>query len=101
MRGWVSVRWKLPDDDEYVLCYTSKFGKIGYGYGGYEILFYNTDTKKWESYEKNDFENNPDYVYVTHWRKLPDEPISVSKNIKNIKNKWKQIIKNYVKDMFG
>jgi hypothetical protein len=104
MRGWISVKNEFPKDGVFVLCYTAKFGNIGSGFGCYEILFYNSITKTWENYETDDFENNPDYIQVTHWKKLPDKPILKQKNINILKifiKKLKLIIQNLEKDMFG
>jgi hypothetical protein len=104
MRGWTSVKCRLPEDDAFVLCYTAKFGNLGNGFGGYEILFYNIETKKWENYEIDDFENNPDYIRVTYWRKLPKEPFSLNKFVnfvEKIIRKWKIIIPHLIKDTFS
>lgn len=104
LKGWISVKYKLPEDGVFVLCYTAKFGNIGSVIGSYEIMFYNSVTKKWEDYEIDDFENNPDYIRVTHWRKLPKYPLSINKFNKfviNIITKWKLIIPKLLRDMFG
>jgi len=72
---WISVKDRLPNEDIFVLCYTAKFGKINSEIDNYKILFYDKETKTWQNYEIDDFENNPDYVYVTHWTPLPNKPI--------------------------
>lgn len=74
---WNDIRDRLPDlidgESEEVLCMTRKFGHGGTKDNtpyGYALLWW--DGEKWEGWETDDFENNPDYVFVTHWMYIPD-----------------------------
>jgi hypothetical protein len=68
---WISVDNQLPPEDEDVLVYMCKFGKLD-RVGAHYIGWYNN--KKWTITAENgiveDAESNPDYWYVTHWRSL-------------------------------
>jgi len=81
--GWISVKDAKPDinnDEEYnVLCHVAKYGDLNHSYD-IIILGFDDETRKWvnnnDDYDayKDDYENNPDYVCVTHWMKLPKPP---------------------------
>ena len=63
---WISVKERLPEDKEPVLIWV---------YDAYEIGWYRTDIKRWES----ELEKNYG-CYVTHWMPLPQPPVVIAEN---------------------
>jgi hypothetical protein len=75
---WISVKDKLPDGEYSVLLVTCKFGNIE-RFNQYQLGYYCPFDKKphWELDDAPigiDFEDNPDYIQVTHWMPLPKLP---------------------------
>jgi len=82
---WISVRDRLPEDEYIVLLATCKFGDIE-RFSKYHIGYYCPFDEKphWELDDApigSDFEDNPDYVQVTHWALLPPKPTKNSRSI--------------------
>jgi hypothetical protein len=58
---WISVKDRLPDDDENVLAYNSESGDI-------DMAWYNGE--EWILEDLYEIE----YLHPTHWMPLPDAP---------------------------
>ena len=72
---WISVKDRLPDNDDLVLFAMYKFGNIKNA-GGQYLGFYangHWEIDSEQGYGK-DANNNVDYWLVTHWMPLPDSP---------------------------
>ena len=75
--NWIDVRERLPEliggESDEVLCMTRKFGhngtKSNTPYS--RVLLWRTGNK-WENWDTDDFENNPDFYLVTHWLEIPE-----------------------------
>lgn len=73
--NWISVKDRLlqviDENDERLLCWVVKRGEFGVIEDGYPIFLYYD--KIWFDFYKceiHDYENNPDYMCVTHWCKI-------------------------------
>jgi hypothetical protein len=82
---WISVKDRLPDsnlDEECdVLCWSSKFGKIGDdATNGYHVILWYNGTH-WVDDNDVCYEDNPDYHRITHWMKLPEEPGTIKSTL--------------------
>lgn len=76
--NWISVKKGVPQKDQHgesdeVLVNVSKFGRSDTN-SHYAMLWYDHYHKKWRDDDMKDYEDNPDYMYVTHWMYLPDSP---------------------------
>ena len=68
--AWVSVKDKLPDDEElYLICTESNFGKIN-------IAYYQPIGDKFSNYEPFWQGKSNRSTRVTHWMPLPEPPES-------------------------
>ena len=68
---WINVKEKLPEIGFEVLCKTRKFGfaQNKVETDSNELLWWNG--QRWEDYDVDDFENNPDYIAVIYWMEIP------------------------------
>lgn len=76
---WISVKDRLPSPDQYaegddVLVNVSKFGRSDSN-SHYAIIFYDHTSKAWKDDDFRNYEDNADYMLVTHWMELPEGPI--------------------------
>ena len=67
---WISVKDRLPDDEElYLICTESNFGKI-------DIAYYQPIGDKFSNYEPFWQGRSSRSTRVTHWMPLPQKPES-------------------------
>ncbi len=70
---WIPVKERLPETDEKLLVWENKFGTSQpLGNGRCDFAYF--ERGKWLDIKLRDYENNPDYMIVTHWMPLPDGP---------------------------
>ncbi len=70
---WINIKDKLPEDpNEEHLCISTKFGDIGKGSSCFVILNYEDGV--WLDDNGRDYENNPDYHWITYWLEIPEIP---------------------------
>lgn len=67
INNWISVKDKLPEDDEYVLIYHN-------GSKAIKISWYSSFNEKWMM----DYNN----IHITHWQPLPEPPKELEGKIK-------------------
>ena len=73
MENWISVKDRLPENDDRVLVWENKFGTSRpLENGCWEFAYYDG---KWEDMNLKDYENNADYILITHWMPLPPPPM--------------------------
>ena len=72
--NWINVKDSLPNEnDGDVLCWSVKFGDESRSVSShYVILWYYNG--KWRGDSDEDYENNADYHWITHWTPLPEPP---------------------------
>ena len=73
---WIDVRANLPElnsdsESDEVLFITRKFGHAQNRTetDSFAILWW--DGKLWQNWERDDYENNADYVRVVYWMHIP------------------------------
>ena len=64
---WISVKERLPENDEDVICWVCEFGLLPND--GYMKRLYYCESRWMECYDMAiwDFADNPDCMQVTHW----------------------------------
>ena len=77
--NWVSVKKRVPDNDNEVLCAIYKFGNKKKYPPCYEVLRWNEDLKIWmKGWSEVDYQKATDqYMYITDWCEI-NEPIKYS-----------------------
>lgn len=71
MNNWISVKDRLPENNNAVLCFTQD------AVMAYQVFRYytdNIDDKFWTNEIGNDIIDGPDGLYITHWQPLPGPP---------------------------
>jgi len=73
LSSWVKESDRKPDDDELKLVWFAKATHFpDLSYGGCELAWW--DGKHWGDTKHDNIENNADYMLVTHWTNLPEQP---------------------------
>ena len=69
---WISTKEEHHKLEEEVLCITRKFGfaQNRTETDTHEVLWWNGKT--WEDWERDDIEDNPDYIRVVYWMEIPE-----------------------------
>lgn len=72
--NWINVKDRLPDEDDGdVLCWSVKFGDESRSASSHHIILWHHEGK-WRTDSDEDYENNADYHWITHWMPLPESP---------------------------
>lgn len=72
---WIDVKDRLPEDDRDVLCWSVKYGDESRSASSHHIILcYDGDEGIWKTDWNEDYENNSDFHWITHWMELAEPP---------------------------